>query len=464
MKPFMGEDFLLSSETAKKLYHSFAKPMPIVDYHCHISPAEIAENRRFDNIAQAWLGGDHYKWRLMRSNGADERYITGNASDREKFQAFAELMPKAIGNPMYHWTHLELKRYFHCDLPLSGETAEEIWNLCNERLKNLPVREMIRRSNVKALVTTDDPIDSLEHHKAIQKDASFETKVLPAFRPDRAIAAEKEDFPAYMEALGSVWGNPIRSFEDLRQALSSRMDHFEALGCRASDHGVSEIPFEPASPQELDAILQKRLAGESASGRELRQYATALLLFLGREYARRGWVMEIHYSAERNPNSRMFKALGPDSGFDCIRGGNTAQGLLPFLDALERENALPKTILFSLNPNDNAMLGSIIGSFQGTEAAGKLQHGAAWWFNDTKAGMQEQLTSLANLSLLGNFVGMLTDSRSFLSYTRHEYFRRILCDLIGSWVENGEYPADWAALKKLIEDICCNNALRYFGY
>ena len=464
MKEFMGEDFLLSTETAKKLYHGFAENMPIVDYHCHISPAEIAENRVFENITQAWLGGDHYKWRLMRSNGVDERFITGDASDREKFQAFAELMPKAIGNPMYHWCHLELKRYFGCEKTLSGETAEEIWNFCNEKLKNLPVREIIRRSHVDVIVTTDDPVDSLSYHKQLKEDSSFATKVLPAFRPDKAVNIEKDGFPEYMAALEKAAGLSIHSMESLYKALSSRMDHFEAMGCRASDHGINEVAFAPASEEELDAILRKRLQGGSLSQDEERKYSSAVLLFLGREYARRGWVMEIHYGTSRNTNSRMFQKLGPDTGFDCIRSGDCASGLLSFLDTLEGEGKLPKTILFSLNPNDNAMLGSVIGCFQGTEAAGKIQHGAAWWFNDSKTGMTEQLTNLANLSLLGNFVGMLTDSRSFLSYTRHEYFRRILCELLGSWVENGEYPADWKALQELTENICYKNAIQYFGY
>ena len=314
------------------------------------------------------------------------------------------------------------------------------------------------------IVTTDDPVDSLSYHKQLKEDPSFATKVLPAFRPDKAVNIEKDGFPEYMAALEKAAGLSIDSMENLYKALSSRMDHFAAMGCRASDHGINEVAFAPASEEELDAILRKRLQGGSLSQDEERKYSSAVLLFLGREYARRGWVMEIHYGTSRNTNSRMFQKLGPDTGFDCIRSGDCASGLLSFLDTLEGEGKLPKTILFSLNPNDNAMLGSVIGCFQGTEAAGKIQHGAAWWFNDSKTGMTEQLTNLANLSLLGNFVGMLTDSRSFLSYTRHEYFRRILCELLGSWVENGEYPADWKALQELTENICYKNAIHYFGY
>ncbi len=466
MKAFMDEDFLLTNETAKRLFHEHAEQMPIVDFHCHINPAEIAQNRKFENISQAWLGGDHYKWKLMRSNGVDEKYVTGSAGDREKFQAFAETLPKAIGNPLYHWTHLELKKYFGYDGILNGETAEEVWNLCNEKLKTdaLSVRGIIEQSNVEVICTTDDPVDTLEYHRQIQNDPACKVKVFPAWRPDKVMNVEKEEFAAYVKKLEEASGVKISSFDDVCKALEARLDYFDSMGCRASDHGLNAVNYAPASKAALNRIFQSGLKNEALTVQEIDQYKYEILLFLAKEYAKRGWVMELHYGTSRDTNAAMYQRLGPDTGFDCISPEVGGRGLAPFFNVLFQEGKLPKTMVYSLNPNDNLYIDSVIGCFQGTEAAGKLQHGAAWWFNDTKGGMLNQMTSLASLSVLGNFVGMLTDSRSFLSYTRHDYFRRILCNLFGEWVENGEYPNDLKTLGQLVQDISYNNAIRYFNF
>ena len=466
MKAFMDQDFLLSTDTAKKLFHEYAENMPILDYHCHINPREIAEDRKFDNITQVWLGGDHYKWRQMRSNGVDEYYITGGASDREKFQKWAETLEKAIGNPLYHWSHLELKRYFGYEGYLNGDTAEEVWNLCNAKLHeaDMSVRNIIRRSGVTLICTTDDPIDSLEWHKAIKEDDSFEVQVLPAWRPDKAMNLEVPTYLEYLDKLSKVSGVQVKSFADLKEALKSRMDFFASMGCCVSDHALEYIMYAPASEEEIEAIFAKRLAGEAITKEEGLKFRTAYMLFVGTEYHKRGWVMQIHYGCKRDNNTGMFAKLGPDTGYDCINNYAPSAQTADFLNALNEMDAMPKTILYSLNPNDNAAIGSILGCFQDSAAIGKIQQGSAWWFNDHKAGMTEQMVSLANLGLLANFVGMLTDSRSFLSYTRHEYFRRILCELIGGWVENGEYPADYKALEKIIKGISYNNAVRYFGF
>lgn len=466
MKSFMDEEFLLSNPTAKTLFHEFAKKMPIVDYHCHINPEEIAKNRKFENITQVWLGGDHYKWRMIRSNGVDEKYITGDSTDREKFQRFAESLPRAIGNPLYHWTHLELKRYFGYDGALNGDTAEEVWNLCNAKLKTdeMSVRGIIAQSDVKLVATTDDPIDSLEWHKFIKEDSTCKVKVIPTWRPDKIMNIEKPTFAQYVADLSKASGVAIKSVKDVYAALTNRLNFFDEMGCKASDHGINYIMYNPASEAEVESIFEKGLSGKAPTADETDKYKFAILLFLGKEYAKRGWVMQLHYGTIRDTNTPMFQKMGPDTGFDCIAQHNSASDIVRFFDSLNQNNELPKTILYSLNPNDNQMIDTVIGCFQGTEAAGKMQHGSAWWFNDTKTGMIEQLTSLANLSVLGNFVGMLTDSRSFLSYTRHEYFRRILCNLIATWVENGEYPCDINSLGKMVQDISFNNAVNYFGF
>ena len=459
-------DFLLDTETARKLYHGWAEKMPIIDYHCHIDPKEIFEDRRFDNIAQVWLGGDHYKWRLMRSNGVDEKYITGDAPDREKFQKFAETLPRAIGNPMYHWCHLELKNYFGYTGVLNGSTAEEVWQLCNEKLKNDPAmsaRGFITGSNVAMVGTTDDPCSDLCWHEKLAADESFSARVCPSFRPDPAVNLHKAGFAAYIKKLEQVTGRSIATAQDVCAALSERIEYFDAHGCRSADHGLDYVMFRPVSDEAATAALKKALAGEALTREEAEGYQTTLLLHCAREYARRGWVMQLHFSCMRNPNSRMMATLGPDTGFDCIAVTDSCAATYRLMDALEAEGDLPKTVLYSLNPADNAWLDTLLGAFQSSEIPGKIQHGSAWWFNDHKTGMTEQLTSLADLSVLGNFIGMLTDSRSFLSYARHEYFRRILCSLIGRWVENGEYPADMETLGALVQDICCNNAKRYFG-
>ncbi len=465
MKAFMDKDFLLTTETAKKLYHNFASQMPIVDYHCHVPPKEIYENRRFENISQVWLGGDHYKWRIMRSNGVDEYYITGGASDREKFQKFAESLPKAIGNPMYHWCHLELQRYFGYYGILNGDTSGEVWNLTEKKLKedSMGVRGLIEQSNVAFIGTTDDPIDSLEWHKKLADDPSMKTTVAPSFRPDKPLNIDKAGWKEYIETLSSVSGVAIDGIEPLKEALGKRAEYFDAHGCRASDHGLDYIVCRLADQTTVDGIVKKGLAGQPVSVEEAEILKTDLLIFCAEQYHRLGWVMQLHYNCLRNPNSAMFRRLGPDTGFDVIGPHNCTENLARLLDVLNERNALPRTILYSLDAGDNEMLDTVLGAFQGTDVPGKIQHGSAWWFNDNKQGMIDQMTSLANLSLLGNFVGMLTDSRSFLSYTRHEYFRRILCQLIGQWVENGEYPNDEKALATIVEDICYNNAKRYFN-
>ena len=458
MKAFMDKDFLLSTEMAKHLYHEIAEDLPIIDYHCHLNPQEIYEDRQFENITQVWLGGEHYKWRLMRSAGVEEKFITGDASDREKFQKWAETIGLAVGNPLYHWSHLELRNYFGYDGILNGDTAEEVWQLCNEKLKVLSARKLIEGSNVKALCTTDDPADSLEWHKKIAEDESFGVKVLPSYRPDKAMGIEKADYLDYLKRLGE-----IGSFSQLVEVLKRRLAFFVSFGCRVSDHGMEAVPYAPATADEVEAIFQKRRAGVLPTASEEKQFKTALLLELGREYHRLGVVMQLHFGVTRDNSRRVFRALGPDAGVDSIGDAPSIKELAAFLGALDDTGELPKTILYSLNPNDNAALVTVMGAFQTGEAVSKLQHGSAWWFNDHKAGMIEQLTTLAADGYLAGFVGMLTDSRSFLSYVRHEYFRRILCELIGSWVENGEYPNDESALRTIVEGISIKNAERYFG-
>ncbi len=464
MIPFLSDDFLLHTETAKRLYHDRAAKMPICDYHCHIDPKDIWEDRRFENITQVWLGGDHYKWRILRSNAVEERYITGDADDREKFQKFAEALPKCIGNPMYHWCHLELKNFFGYAGALNGDTAQEVWELAKEKLAQpeFSARGLITRSNVAMIGTTDDPCSDLEYHKLLAA-SDFKTKVCPSFRPDPALNLHKPGFAAYIEKLSQASGISIASAEDVKKALSARMEYFDSCGCRASDHGLDYVMFRPASSAQIENAFQKGLAGEKLTVEEIEIYQTELLLHCGREYARLGWAMQLHFSCMRNPNTRQLAALGPDTGFDCMAVTDSCAALYGLMDAWERENSLPKTVLYSLNPADDAWLDTLCGAFQGIEVPGKIQHGSAWWFNDNKVGMQNQLISFANLGILGNFIGMLTDSRSLLSYARHEYFRRILCDLVGTWVENGEYPGDMQILGKLVEDISYNNAKRYFG-
>lgn len=466
MKAFMDKDFLLTTDTAKKLYHEYAEPMPIIDYHCHINPQEIYEDRKFENITQVWLGADHYKWRQMRSNGVEEKYITGDAPDREKFQKWAETLEMAIGNPLYHWSHLELQRYFGYDGVLNSETAETVWQICNEKLAqaDMSARSLIQRSNVTLLCTTDDPVDSLEWHKKLAEDNSFDVQVLPAWRPDKAMYIEKPDWTEYLAKLSEVSGVAVDSFAALMEALKKRIEFFASGGCSVSDHGMAYVMYAPATETEVEAVFAKRLRGEMLTEAEEAKFKTAFMIAMGKEYHKRDWVMQLHYGVKRDNSQRIFRATGPDTGIDCISNYTPSAQLADFLNALDVTDELPKTIIYSLNPIDNAAIGTIIGCFQNSSAIGKIQQGSAWWFNDHKQGMQEQMTSLASLGLLGNFIGMLTDSRSFLSYTRHEYFRRILCQLLGGWVENGEYPADYRTLEKIVKGISYENAVRYFGF
>ena len=465
MKAFLDDDFLLTTPTARRLYQ-VARSMPILDYHCHLDPKEIAQDRRFENITQVWLGGDHYKWRLMRANGVDEAYITGDAPDREKFQKWAETLELAIGNPLYHWSHLELRRYVGYEGVLNGDTAQEVWELCNQKLQEpgMSARSLIANSGVTLVCTTDDPADSLEWHQQLSQDSSFPVKVLPAWRPDAAMGLERPEYLDYLQRLGQAAGVEIRTYGDLKKALLSRMAFFDKMGCRASDHALTVAVCQPASEEELERVFQKRLEGEPLTQEELAAFQTGFLRFVAGEYKRLGWVMQLHYGCRRNNNTRMFHKLGRDTGYDAVLQGTPSLEVAALLDLLASQDALPRMVLYSLNPNDDEGLNSVIGCFQDGTPLGRIQQGSAWWFNDHKAGMVKQLTAFANGGLLGNFIGMLTDSRSFLSYPRHEYFRRILCELLGAWVENGEYPADWKALEKMVRGVCYNNAVEFFGF
>lgn len=463
MKPFMDESFLLTSKTAEKLYRDSAH-LPIIDYHCHISPKEIAEDKSFENLTQIWLYADHYKWRALRSDAVEEEYITGGKSDFEKFEKWAKTMPKLIGNPLYHWTHLELKRYFSINTPLSENSCRDIWDKSCKILKKLSARKIIEMSRVEIICTTDDPVDSLEYHQAIAQDKSFKTKVLPAFRPDKAINLTGTDFTEYINKLSHVSNIKIDSFNNLKSALKNKIEFFNQNGCKASDHGLEAIPFSDYNEEDVDIIFKKALNKKAITNAESDKYKTALLVFLAKEYSLKNWVMELHYGVIRNANKNMFEALGPDTGFDTIGSFDCSQNLAGLLNKMNENNGLPKTLIFPINPNDNAVIGTVIGCFLTNEAKSKLQQGSAWWFNDTKIGMEQQLKSYASLSVLGNFAGFLTDSRSFLSYTRHEYFRRILCNYVGDLVENGEYPNDEKALKDIIDGIFYYNTKNYFGF
>ncbi len=464
MKKFMDKDFLLSTETAKKLYAA-CENTPIFDWHCHLQPKEIYENKTPEDIAYLWLAGDHYKWRGMRSCGISEEYITGDKTPYEKFKAWACAMPNLIGNPLYHWTHLELQRYFDIYEPLSPATCDEIWEKANAKIKagGFTPRELIEKSNVKYVCTTDDAADTLEYHKLLAEDKSFKCKVLPAFRPDKALGIELEGYEIWVKALENVMGKAVPSFTELKAALLSRIEFFAEMGCRASDHAFTYVPYKRATEDELNVIFKKRLAGEALSIEEIDQYKTELMLFLANEYAKLGWGMEIHIGAMRNNNGVMFKKLGADTGYDSVADYEIAVNLSRLLDAMNTEYKLPKTVLFTLNPKDNYVLGTMLGNFQSDEAESKIQFGSAWWFNDNYDGMRTQMQTLMNLGVISKFVGMITDSRSFLSYPRHEYFRRILCELLGDLVEEGKYPEDIEFLSKVVQDVSYNNAVKYFG-
>ncbi len=458
----MDKDFILETETASRLYHEYAADMPIFDFHCHLNVKEIYEDKKFRNITEAWLGGDHYKWRLMRQLGVDESYITGDKSDWEKFEKFAEVMPYAIGNPIYHWTHLELQRFFGIYDLLSPATAKSIYDRCNEKLETLTARELIKMSNVKKLFTTDDPVDDLHFHKLIAEDKSFDVVVGPAFRPDKVINIELPTFIPYIEKLGEVSGIKIENVADLCKALESRIEFFDSMGCVCSDHALDVVMYAPATPADIEAVFQKAMSGKMLSYLEIEQYKGAVLVFLGKEYAKRKWVQQYHIGALRNNSKRYMGLLGPDTGFDAIEDQTFAKKLSMLLDKLDSTDELPKTILYCLNPRDNEVLATIMNCFQQGGVVSKMQFGSAWWFNDQKDGMERQLMSLSQVALLSKFVGMLTDSRSFLSYTRHEYFRRILCNMLGNLIEKGEYPADIEFVGQIVRDICYNNSVAYF--
>lgn len=464
LRPLIDNNFLLPTPTARRLYHTYAETAPIVDYHCHIDPRQIYEDKTYESLAELWLGGDHYKWRLLRTDGVDERFITGDASPYEKFEAWAAVVPKLIGNPLYHWTHLELLRYFGIREPLSPQTCRSIWERANATIRSLSVRRILQDSHVTALCTTDDPVDDLKWHALLREDSACPTLVLPAFRPDKAVNIQKPGFAEYIARLSAVCGMAIASIADLKEALEQRVAFFASLGCLTADHGLDAIVCEPDAALAASAF-SAAIAGQKPDERGEAAYQTELLLFLAGVYQKYGFVMQLHYGAVRDNNPVMFQSLGPDTGFDAISGvSGSGARLGKLLGMLAQEDSLPKTIVYSLNPTDNAQITSVIGCFQGAGIANKLQHGSAWWFNDTKRGMEEHLRSLAESSVLPNFVGMLTDSRSFLSYTRHEYFRRILCATIGAWVENGEYPNDTELLGAMVRNISYDNAVRYFGF
>ena len=466
MKPFMDKDFLLQTDVAKELYHNHAAKMPIFDYHCHINPKEIAEDKQFENIAQIWLHGDHYKWRAMRTNGVDEHFCTGDATDREKFDKWAETVPHTLRNPLYHWTHLELKRFFGIEKLLSPATADEIWETCNAKLQTpeYSCRGIIKMANVHTICTTDDPIDSLEYHGMIKADG-FETHVLPAWRPDKAMAVENATvYNHYIDKLEAASNLNISTFSALMDALDKRHRFFHDNGCRLSDHGIETAVADDYIQTEIETIFVKVRLGNNLSGEEIRKFQSAMLYEFGIMDHSRGWTQQYHIGALRNNNTRLFNKLGADTGFDSIGDFEIARPLSKLLNRLDMKNKLGQTILYNLNPRDNELIGTMIGNFQDGSVPGKMQYGSGWWFLDQKEGMEKQLNALSNLGLLSRFVGMLTDSRSFLSYTRHEYFRRTLCNLLGNDVENGELPYDMDLLGTMVENICFNNAKAYFKF
>ena len=466
MKDFLTEDFLLQNDTAKKLYHEFASKMPIIDYHCHLSPKDIAEDRVFKSITEAWLEGDHYKWRAMRTNGVDEEYITGSKPDKEKFVKWAETVPDTLRNPLYHWTHLELRRYFDIPDILNPKTAESIYNESSEKLKSTPFtcRGLLRKMNVEVVCSTDDPIDDLKYHKQV-KNEGFEIKILPTFRPDKLYAVETINaYTAYLKNLSEVSGVEVVNLETLLQAAQTRVDYFHENGGRLSDHGLEQLYDVDYSAEKADASLKKLLSGSELSLEETQQFKMTVLFELSKMYHAKGWTQQYHLGAIRNNNHRMMGILGPDTGFDSIGDFSQVKALSKFLNALDSTDQLAKTILYNLNPADNEAMATMIGNFNDGSIPGKLQYGSAWWFLDQKDGMEKQINALSNMGMLSRFVGMLTDSRSFLSYPRHEYFRRILCNLIGTDVENGELPNDLEWLGEQVQNICYYNARNYFGF
>lgn len=467
MLPFLSEDFLLQTKTAKILYHDYAEDMPIYDYHCHLPVEDIAANRKFENLTQIWLYGDHYKWRAMRANGVDECFITGAANDWEKFQAWAETVPKTLRNPLYHWTHLELKRYFDIrDRLLDPSTARDIYETCSEQLQaeGFSARGILQKMNVKVVCTTDDPLDSLEHHKALQEIKDFPVLVLPAFRPDMAMAIEKQTaFNSWVDRLAAVSGIAVGDYNSFLDALRLRQDFFHTVGCRLSDHGMEQPYAENVVLPEIGRVFKEARHHKNLKESEIKRFKTAILLELGRMNAEKNWTQQLHIGALRNTSTCAFEQLGPDTGYDTIGDFEIARHLAKYLDILESEGKLTRTILYNLNPNDNEVIATMIGNFQDGKTPGKMQFGSGWWFNDQKRGMERQINALSDMSMLSLFVGMLTDSRSFLSYPRHEYFRRVLCNLLGTDVENGELPNDLELLGNMVKNICWYNAVNYFG-
>lgn len=463
MKAFMDRDFLLTTDTARTLYHETAETLPIIDYHCHIPPREIAEDRKFDNVTQIWLGADHYKWRLMRAAGVPEELITGVGDDREKFRAFAAVMPQLIGNPIYHWSHLELQRVFDVYEPLTADNADAVYDKCNEVLKGCSARSLMEQFHVKAVCTTDDPVDDLCWHQRIAADETFPVKVLPTFRPDKAINIEKPGFDAYIRKLGETVGRGLSSVEDVVQALCQRIDFFVSHGCVVADHGMDYCAYAAPDPDAANRAFAEAMAGRCPDRALGDAYKTLITIACARKYAEHNMAMQIHFGCLRNINKPLFDKLGPDIGCDAVNSQSGVENVAPLLNAFEEMRSLPKMVLYSLDSNDNTALITMMGCFQGG-TAGKLQHGTAWWFNDNLPGMRRQMTDLAANGVFGRFIGMLTDSRSFLSYTRHEYFRRILCQMMGEWVESGQYPKDEKRLKSLVTDLCFRNANEYFGF
>jgi len=466
MKPFIHDDFLLQNETSRELYHGYAKQMPIIDYHCHLPPAEVAQDKRWENMTKVWLGGDHYKWRTLRSNGVDERYITGDAPDREKFQKFAETMPYLLRNPMFDWSHLELARYFDCFELLSPKTADHIWNLTQEKLAQpgFSARGFMTRSQVKLVCTTDDPCDSLEHHAAV-KASGFSTQMLPTWRPDKALALDRPGFwNEWIDRLSAVVGAPVKTFDDLLSALEKRHVFFTQNGCKLSDYGLEAVYAESYTEADVRTIFVKVRTGGTATPEEVLKFRSAVLFECMKMDAKADWSVQIHYGPMRSNNTKMFKKLGPDTGFDSIGDYQTAQPMSRLFDRLEQADVLPRTVIYTINPRDNEMVATMLGNFQRGPEAGRMQFGSGWWFNDQRDGMLRQMEALSQLGLLSRFVGMLTDSRSFLSYTRHEYFRRILCNMLGTDIEEGRIPNDIPWTGEIVKDICSRNALRYFGF
>jgi len=467
MQKFMDENFLLESETAQKLYFEHANKMPIIDYHCHLNPREIYEDKKFKDITECWLvnghAGDHYKWRLMRASGVTEDYITGDKDSKEKFIKWASTIERAIGNPVYHWTHLELKTYFGFNEPLTHKNAEQVYDLCNEKLAKMSARQLIKDSNVKVICTTDDPVDSLEWHLKLKEDKSFDCTVLPSFRPDKAINIDLDWFYDWTDKLGEVSGKDVSTFEGFLDALASRVDFFDSVGCRVADHALDTVEFAECTYAEASTVFAKRLAHEPLTQEEISKYKTYMMIFFGRQYAKLGWAQQYHMAAMRNNNVRLFKELGPDTGFDAIEDKPVAKNLALLMNALDSTDELPRTILYSLNPNYDQLL-TTIGYCFNNGCKGKIQIGSGWWFNDHIDGMLKQMHGLADCGMIAEFVGMLTDSRSFMSYPRHDYFRRILCNFFGDLVERGHYPNDMEVLGQIVEDICFNNANKYFGF